>query len=231
MYKIPKRDVFTLDLRDTPWKKELKGRVFKGKGLPPPIIQSDDSQYIIKSTEDHEIQVFLNKSEQVHNRFKIHTGWISSFFLSPTNKYLVSGGYDRSVVFIDFQEKKVIKELKCKAYVSSVAINPDLTIIAAGCSDGTIQLWDIKNDYQQYQILVGIWIKFVGFVKDCELLVSLSNKPTVSFWDLKSFKEKVRIDVKCAEILSFNVKDRGKYFVLASDDLRFWVYKLKFIRG
>ena len=101
--------------------------------------------------------------------------------------FLVSGGYDKTVILWDIQTGGVIKTF-CDhtGYVYSVSISPDCTRIASGSDDHTIRLWDAQRG-ECCCVISGHndSVHSVSFSPtNSQLLVSASRDGTVQQWDI-----------------------------------------------
>jgi hypothetical protein len=76
-------------------------------------------------------------------------------------------------------------------HVFSVAFSPDGKMIAAGCGDGRIALWEVTS-YKRRATLRGHTeeVTSVAFRRDGKLLASRGAEGTVRLWDLRTGKER-----------------------------------------
>ncbi len=77
-----------------------------------------------------------------------------------------------------------------KLAVNSVAVSPDGNILASGCDDKTIYLWDLKNK-RLIARLTGHTdtINFVAFSPDGQIIASGSNDKTIKLWSAITWQE------------------------------------------
>ena len=84
-----------------------------------------------------------------------HSGSVNSLTISLDGMLLGSGSHDNTIKLWDIQTGGVVKTFYCHSdgacynphygWISSLSISPDCNMIASGCSDGTIHLWDIQT--------------------------------------------------------------------------------------
>jgi len=69
--------------------------------------------------------------------------------------------------------------------VEAVAFSPDGTVLASGCDDETVKLWDVATG-DILRTLTGHsdWVRSVAFSPDGALLASASDDETVNLWDV-----------------------------------------------
>ena len=68
----------------------------------------------------------------------------------------------------------------------AVAFSPDVRILASGCDDKAVRLWDVRTRKQIDQPLKGhtSWVVGVAFSPDGRILASASQDNTVRLWDI-----------------------------------------------
>ena len=73
--------------------------------------------------------------------------------------------------------------------VYDLALSPDKSLVAAGVDDGTVRLWDTKNDWEM-QSLTGHSeaVTSVDFTPDGATLISVGGDGTLRFWDVTSLQ-------------------------------------------
>jgi polar amino acid transport system permease protein len=77
--------------------------------------------------------------------------------------------------------------LRVVSRVYDLALSPDKSLIAAAVEDGTIRLWDIKNNWEM-ESLAGHSeaVTSVDFTPDGDILVSTGGDGTLGMWDVSN---------------------------------------------
>jgi len=112
----------------------------------------------------------------------------SNILYDASGKQVIVGGLEKILIWNVRQgtltNSLVIENKKDKVYVSQLCLNPESNILAAGYSDGSICIWDLKKSV--------ITAKFNGHKSEitalcfCKsgLLVSGSRDTDIIFWDI-----------------------------------------------
>ncbi|MBD2112140.1 MULTISPECIES: HNH endonuclease [Cyanophyceae] len=158
------------------------------------------SDGMIASVSGHKILFWNLDTQELESVLEGHTETILSLSLSPDNKTLASGSFDKTVGLWDLETKNLICTLaKRKDPIHSVAFSPDSKFLASGgeskykTADGqktTIYLWSIDNR-ELIRTFVGhdLRVNTLAFSPDGQILASGSNDRTVRLWNVKSGKQ------------------------------------------
>ncbi|MGB8251571.1 MAG: WD40 repeat domain-containing protein [Anaerolineaceae bacterium] len=103
--------------------------------------------------------------------------------------------------------------------VGDIEASPDGALIAAGCDDNKVYLWN-SNDYQPVGILAGHsgYVNGVGFNPDGTLLASGSHDKTVGIWDVIGKKHLVSLPGHEDVVLRVEFSPDGKFLASISWD-------------
>lgn len=96
---------------------------------------------------------FLPSQDLIHASEKVEifpqtegTDFITSIALSPDGKYLVTGGYDRTIRLWDIMSGREVRKFSGhQSAVNSVTFSKDGKFIVSGSSDETVRIWDVSN--------------------------------------------------------------------------------------
>lgn len=168
-------------------------------------------RYLANGTEDKIIRIWDLKEKKLIKMLKGNEQDIYSLKFTANGKKLVSGSGDKTVrvwdvsklledpdsfkIEDDANEVKFQEKIfKLDDGVTTVAISPDSTILAAGSLDRTIRLWDIESgqliDRLDSENELGTGHKdsvySIAFTHDGTQLVSGSLDRSIKLWDLKT---------------------------------------------
>ena len=141
------------------------------------------------------VKVWDMKTKKLLRTLKGHTLGVISLAITPDGKTLVSGSYDKTIIFWDVD--KGIRKRTLTGHTSpvrSIAVSPDGKTLASGGgslkddSDKTVKLWNIETG----ELISNIKgndnvISFIGFTPDGKYLVN-STDPKINVWDLSTGK-------------------------------------------
>ncbi|KAL9707960.1 hypothetical protein quinque_011478 [Culex quinquefasciatus] len=109
----------------------------------------------------------------------------------------------RTWVFARSKEQKNVIKTRAQGGLKTVpttcAYNRDATLIAAGCSDGSIQTWDTRRMFVNTTHCVrdahakGSDISSVLFSYAGQMLATRSTDETLKLWDLRAFKKPLHV--------------------------------------
>lgn len=140
---------------------------------------------IFFSAGDRSLRVW----DSQYNIRKVLTGhhtFIWSFDVSPDEKSLVSGAYEKKIRYWDYT--KTDESIEMEGHdksVLAVAFSPDGKYIASGSLDETIKIWDAKSR-ELVKTMEGHSdnIYELKFLRGSEFLVSVSRDKTIRLWDI-----------------------------------------------
>jgi serine/threonine protein kinase/WD40 repeat protein len=156
---------------------------------------SPDGRRLALGQQDGTVTLHEVTSGKETNR--LHVGpdpWHLAF--SPDSARLaVAVGLRGEVRILDLSTGKVLFKLPHPARVFQVAWHPDGVLLAAGCHDSNLHLWDTERG-QQHRILQGHQgaVVSVNFVQGGRALLSTAWDGTSRLWEPWSGQELVRLD-------------------------------------
>ncbi|NOZ39932.1 MAG: protein kinase [Planctomycetes bacterium] len=119
-------------------------------------------------------------------RFSPH-GAVAAADISPNEKLLVTGSWDRSAKIWDIATGKAVRKLDGlhQGYVNSVEFSPDGQTILTGSDDGTARLWDVATGRPSETIFRGhdSRIRQATFSSDGGQVLTTANDKTARIWD------------------------------------------------
>jgi WD40 repeat protein len=160
---------------------------------------SPDEKTIYGSSGNGEVNVW-DVAEKMHKwSFKAHTGGIWGMRLSRDGKMLATAGKDTLVCVWMVSTGKPLAMWKKKhpSETNGVAFNSSGTLLATGCADGKIRLFDFMpmsanvDSGKEIAVLAGHSgsVTDLCFTSDDQRLVSSGGDRTVRVWDVKEAKQ------------------------------------------
>jgi WD40 repeat protein/uncharacterized caspase-like protein len=117
-----------------------------------------------------------------------HQGGVNSIALSNNEKFLVSGGEDKTVKIWNLE--KEIATLKGHTdSVKTVTISPDDRYIASAGYDNTIKIWNFQGKLLQSIDAHNLAITDLQFTPDSKTLASASWDNTIKLWNVQTPEE------------------------------------------
>jgi len=162
---------------------------------------------------------------------------ITAVDFSIDNKIVITGNYF-SLNIWDFERGEIIGQKKgFKKAIRSVAISPDKKFVLTGLSDGTVEMWNIKNMekvqnfkvHQNHESTTGIssfitsGVSGVTFSPDGRLVLSGSNDGSVRLWDVSTGKiliKKTMDRTSGKPFIGLALSNNGQYIFYADRAIR-----------
>ncbi|KAM0418719.1 hypothetical protein ACHAPT_012317 [Fusarium lateritium] len=149
---------------------------------------SSDDRCLATGAKDCKIYVWDIESREILTQLEGHTGDVWSIDFSSNNRNIVSGSEDRTVRLWNVDTGTNILTLRGQDVVTSVAISPDMQLIAAGLLDKSITIWETATSTLLTR-LEGPGghqdsVYTIAFSPDGESLVSGGLDRTIKMWHL-----------------------------------------------
>jgi WD40 repeat protein len=155
-----------------------------------------------------------------------------SVAFSPDSKFIVFVGRDKLKIVSLSSLQEVAALVGHTDDINSVTFSPCSQIIASGCEDGTVKLWDV-NALKEIATLDGhsLAVNSVAFTYDGKFLASGSTDKTIILWELKQEKEKMTenkndIDRLNTKFPNLNLSEKENGDISATlDNIRISIYQ------
>jgi WD40 repeat protein len=147
------------------------------------LIFSPDGKRLISTGLDHIAKVWDVAMGQVVLDLKGHTDEVRAVTITPDGQMPTTGGADRTVRIWDSATGNPLHTLPTPAAVVSVIYSPDMRYLAAGCADGQVRLWLVRD-----QKVIATFHSHEGsvatmdFSPDAETLLTGSTDTTAKLW-------------------------------------------------
>ncbi|KAJ5814286.1 NACHT and WD40 domain protein [Penicillium pulvis] len=113
--------------------------------------------------------------------------WSVAFSPNSLSRLLASGSLDGEVRLWDTMKGTVERTFRgASGPIWSVAFSPDGHLLACGCDDQTVWLWDIATGTPQQTLGHPGSVRSVAFSPDGQLLASGSSNKEVRFWNTET---------------------------------------------
>ena len=149
-----------------------------------------------------------------------HTGPVYSLAITSDNKFIISGGEDKTVRIWNLQDRRQVDYLQGhKAKISSVIVSGDSKYIATGSWDLTIIIWKFQEKTQKV-VFRGHkqFISSLVFTNDNETVVSGSWDFTIRVWSIQQ-RQQIAILQEIRGITCLAISNDNKSIVFGADDL------------
>ena len=143
------------------------------------------------------IKIKENIQNQYGLRVESHTSKVLCCALSIDDKYLVSGGADKTVKIWNLQENFQINSFNGHTKdVNCVSFSNNMKFIASAGNDKTIRIWPFKtNDFKE-KILEGhtkeIFVMVIS--NNNQFIISGGKDCTIRIWDIKNNHQQILLE-------------------------------------
>jgi len=148
---------------------------------------------------------------------------IKSLAITPNNKFLISGGADKSIRIIDIDQKKEVYAFKDihKRVIYAVAITPNSQFIVSGSEDKSIKIIDFKTKqlYHHFKEIHEDTVRSIAITSDSNFIISGSADRSIKILNIAN--KTLVYHFKGAHprwIKSVAVSSDSNFLVSSSDD-------------
>ena len=155
-----------------------------------------------------------------------HTDKVTSVAVSPDNRHIVSGSYEKTLRVWDLVTGRCLNTMKRHTNtIFSIAVSPDGRHIVSGSEDMTLRLWDLGNG-RCLNTMKGhtSTVNSVAVSSDGRHIVSGSYEKTLRVWDLGTGRCLNILQGHTGPVRSVAVSPDGRHILSGSEDntLRVW---------
>ncbi len=147
-----------------------------------------------------------------------HTNGICGVAFTPDGKYVVSGGYDKTVIVWDVNSGAKVKSWKTDALINALSVSPDGKYVAIGDSKYKLSLWDI-NSAECEKILASATgsVFRIDFSRDSKYIASISSDNKAVVYDRINYSPKI-LSGHTDYVMAVCFSPDGKYLATGGDD-------------
>lgn len=103
--------------------------------------------FLFTGQSDNLIQAIHKESLQVINQIKGHSSSVFAALISPSERFLLSGGRDATLRAWDIENNfELVANIPAHWYtINQIALSPDGNMFASASRDKTIKIWDLAS--------------------------------------------------------------------------------------
>ena len=188
------------------------------------ITFSPDGRAALSGSNDYTLKLWDIASGKELHTFAGHKYDVACVAISPNGHAALSGSRDKTLKLWDIGSGREIRNIPCRAGITSVAFSPDGHTALSGGFGGGLSLWDLAfgREIGTFGSLF-MWIRSVAFLPDGRSVL-LGGGDNLSLWDIASGKEIRQFSGHMASIRSVVISPDGRTALSGSDDktLKLW---------
>ncbi|OMJ14327.1 Nuclear distribution protein PAC1, partial [Smittium culicis] len=101
-------------------------------------------QFFVSCSRDKTIKIWDSSGQAVFT-FVGHDNWVRDLIFHPSGKYLISVSDDKMMKVWDLSTGRCCKTIEAAShFVTSVDFCPFSSLVATGCVDNTVNIWECK---------------------------------------------------------------------------------------
>jgi WD40 repeat protein len=163
------------------------------------IIMMQDGQKFVSASRDFTIKLWNFTQKESERSWDSDTFIVKTLTITPDNQYLISGSTDGIIRIWDMtaETKDTIDKPKYKILTSkdtydghvnsviSISITPDGRHLLSGSTDGSIKVWDWRNERLDATLEGHLGpVTSIATFADNRYFISASSDHTLKIWDL-----------------------------------------------
>ncbi|MHB8124354.1 MAG: WD40 repeat domain-containing protein [Desulfitobacteriaceae bacterium] len=167
------------------------------------------------------------KTGKCLHAFREHTGDLEAIAISEDNRFVITGGKDKTAKLWSIETGECIQTLEGHGgYIKSAVFSADSQFVVTGSNDSTAKIWDVNSGecIKTLEDHSGVGIDCVKISKSGRFVVTgMSYRKTIMLWEFESGKCIFAYDA-LSKVKSVAIDDEAGYVLTASENssVKFW---------
>lgn len=145
---------------------------------------SPDGLLIAITASDTGIKIWRSHERKLMLTIPSHVSYQENIYFSYDSQALISNGNDGTIRYWRLRDGKQVKLIQTVKSALSFTCRPDVQVLAVGCSDGVIRLYDGKEGHLQASLSGHrSEVNCVTYSRDGSMFASGGNDGMICLWD------------------------------------------------
>ena len=191
---------------------------------------TSDNQFAFSSAEDNNINVWNLGSNELSHKLVKHLKCPSVLLLIQNDSILISVGRDSLVLFWDWKNSKVIKEIDCESWaLNSALVTKDENTLLIGTGYSNILAYDLKTYTKLFTLTCSGIAYGIAVKSDKTQIVCGTDHEKIFFFDIKTQENISTHDSNCGIVQCLVLSDDDKYLIFGTRNniIKIWDYAKK----
>ena len=191
---------------------------------------SSDNQFAFSSAEDNNINVWnLNSNELSHKLVK-HFKCPANLFIIKNDSILVSVGNDSLILFWDWKNNKIVKEIDADEWtLNSALVTKDESTLVVGTGLSNIVAYDLTEYTQLFKFASSGTAYGIAVKSDKTQIVCGTSLDKICFFDWKTQESISTHDSNSGIVQCLELSQNDKYLIFGTRNnfIKIWDYEKK----
>jgi WD40 repeat protein len=202
------------------------------RGIVMAVAFHPDGKLLATGGMDGTVRLWNVATGKEQTILRAHKAWVNGLVFSREGRLLVTGGSDATVKLWDTRTWRAQATLAVgkDGEVRSVALSPDVKLVAAGTRYGHVYVWEVASHRRRARLaghIADVWC--VAFAPDGKTLASGDgdwNRPgEIKLWDTGTWRQRSRLR-HSGEVLCLAYAPDGRTLAAGSWDKQVRVWRL-----
>lgn len=175
---------------------------------------SKNNKYLVSCSKDYSSRLWNIDTPQKSKNFNIHLQPVTSGFLDPSNKYLITSSLDGTIKITGISDGKS-RSIDAGGPVNDLQLSKDSRYYFAAIKGGIIKMIETGGKNAEVTTFTGHTdeINAIDVSPDGNFLASASSDKTIMIWDLATEKSVKKLQGFEWKVTSLKYTVDGKYIV------------------